>query len=83
MRYEKKNKALLFAAVIFTALNLRSPIIGVGSLVDAMRADLGLSGSVAGSLTTLPLLIFAAVSPLAARLAARFGTGPLQRHTRN
>ena len=37
---EKKKKALLFATVIFTALNLRSPIIGVGSLVDAMRADL-------------------------------------------
>ena len=75
MSNEKKEKALLFATVIFTALNLRSPIIGVGSLVDAMRADLGLSGSVAGSLTTLPLLVFAVVSPLAARLAARFGTG--------
>ena len=75
MSNEKKKKALLFATVIFTALNLRSPIIGVGSLVDAMRADLGLSGSVAGSLTTLPLLVFAVVSPLAARLAARFGTG--------
>ena len=73
MRYEKKNKALLFAAVIFTALNLRSPIIGVGSLVDAMRADLGLSGAVTGILTTLPVLIFAIASLLAGRLAARFG----------
>ena len=72
---ETKAAALLFAAVIVTALNLRAPITGVGSLVDAMRADLGLSGAVTGVLTTLPVLIFAFASLLAGRLAARFGIG--------
>ena len=71
----KTRGGLLLAAVIVTALNLRAPITGVGSLVDAMRADLGLSGAVTGILTTLPVLIFAIASLLAGRLAARFGIG--------
>ena len=71
----KTRGGLLLAAVIVTDLNLRAPITGVGSLVDAMRADLGLSGAVTGILTTLPVLIFAIASLLAGRLAARFGIG--------
>ena len=38
-----------------------------------MSAGLGLSATVAGVLTTLPVLVFALVGPLAPRLAARIG----------
>lgn len=50
---------LLFAA------NLRPPLTSVGPLLEAIRSNLGLSGTTAGLLTTLPLLIFAGFSPFA------------------
>lgn len=65
---------LLAAGIVLLALNMRSCITGVGPLVNTMRAETGLSGALVGLLTTLPLLAFGAVSPLAPRLASRWGT---------
>ncbi len=52
-------------------LSLR--ITGVSPLIGQIRADTGVSNGVAGLLTTLPLLAFGLLSPVAPRLARRFG----------
>lgn len=64
---------LLLLGIILVGANLRAPLTSVGSLISFIRDDLGLSHAVAGSITTLPLLAFAFLSPFAPKLANRFG----------
>src|SRR6476660_5703414 len=64
---------LLVVGVILIACNLRAPITAIGPLVRAIRNDTGLSNTLTGMLTTLPLLSFALISPFAPWLARRFG----------
>lgn len=61
------------AAIILTAANLRPAITGVGPLIAIISAGTGLAPSLAGLVTTLPLVAFGLVSPLAPRLARRLG----------
>lgn len=55
------------------AANLRPTITGVGPLVSAIVRGTGISSGLAGILTTLPLLAFGLISPLAPRWARRLG----------
>jgi MFS transporter, CP family, cyanate transporter len=64
---------LLLFAVLLAGLNLRGAIAAVAPVLPEMRADLGLSPTVAGLLTTLPVLCFAALAPPAAWLGRRIG----------
>lgn len=64
---------VLVAGIIFLAMNLRAPITSVGPVVDLIRDNLGISNTMIGILTTIPLLTFALLSPFAPRLARRFG----------
>ncbi|MCL1059611.1 MFS transporter [Shewanella gelidimarina] len=63
----------LMFGVLLISVSLRSPITGIGPLLDAIRAELNLSATQAGMLTTLPLLAFAFFSPIAARLGRKRG----------
>ncbi|WP_219499048.1 CynX/NimT family MFS transporter [Nonomuraea ceibae] len=69
----RSGQALLVWGLLVVAANLRPSLTGVGPLLDRVQADLGLAPAVAGLLTTLPLLAFAAVSPVVPRMAARWG----------
>ena len=64
---------ILVVGIIFLAMNLRAPITAVGPVVPAIRDSLGISNAAIGTLTTIPLLAFAILSPFAPRLARRFG----------
>lgn len=64
---------LLILGIVLIASNLRAPITAVGPVVKEIRQDTGLSNTLTGLLTTLPLLAFALISPFAPRLARRFG----------
>lgn len=46
------------ALIVIVALNLRPAIVAVGPLLTEIQRDMGLSGTAAGALTTLPLLFF-------------------------
>ena len=59
--------------IMLVAANLRPAVVTVAPLIDDISADQGFTGAMAGLLTTLPLLFFGIASPLAPRLAARFG----------
>lgn len=64
---------LLVLGIIFVSFNLRPAITSVGPLIDAIRTDLGISNGVAGLITTLPLISFAILSPLASRIGRAWG----------
>lgn len=64
---------LLLIGVILVGSNLRVPITSVGALISFIRDDLAISNTVAGLITTLPLLAFALLSPFAPKIANRIG----------
>jgi CP family cyanate transporter-like MFS transporter len=65
------RRAAPVAAIVLMALNLRTVIASLPPLLPDVRAALGLSASVAGLLTTIPVLLFGALAPVAPRLARR------------
>lgn len=62
-----RSRVVRYSALAFFLLvaNLRPPLTAVGPLLETIRSSLGLSSAAAGLLPTLPLLIFAGVSPFA------------------
>ncbi|MUG88535.1 MFS transporter [Paenibacillus timonensis] len=64
---------LLVTAVLLTAAALRSPITGVGAIIGEIEAATGLSHTLSGMLTTLPLIAFAVFALAAPGLSAKFG----------
>ncbi|MFC0494393.1 CynX/NimT family MFS transporter [Streptomyces mutabilis] len=66
---------LLVLAIVLAAVNLRPAITSLGALLEEVRDGLGMSGSVAGLLTSVPPLCFAVFGVAAPRLARRFGPG--------
>ncbi|MFJ4540443.1 CynX/NimT family MFS transporter [Streptomyces tibetensis] len=66
---------LLVLGIVLSALNLRPAITSLGALLEEVRDGLGMSGSVAGLLTSVPPLCFAVFGVMAPRLARRFGSG--------
>ncbi len=66
---------VLVLGIVLSALNLRPAITSLGALLEEVRDGLGMSGSVAGLLTSVPPLCFAVFGVMAPRLARRFGAG--------
>lgn len=66
---------LVVVGIVLSALNLRPAITSLGALLEEVRDGLGMSGSVAGLLTSVPPLCFAVFGVMAPRLARRFGLG--------
>nr|WP_285899621.1 CynX/NimT family MFS transporter [Streptomyces sp. CHD11] len=66
---------LIVVGIVLAAVNLRPAITSLGALLEEVRDGLGMSGSVAGLLTSVPPLCFAVFGVTAPRLARRFGAG--------
>lgn len=64
---------LLLLAIFILAMNLRAPITLLGPLTNEIKADLNMSATIAGLITTLPVLAFAVISPFISRIGNRFG----------
>lgn len=62
---------LLPAAIVLIALNFRGPIVATAPVIGDVRADLGLTATVAGLLTTIPVLCFALATPFASWVIAK------------
>ncbi|MFE9628710.1 CynX/NimT family MFS transporter [Streptomyces sp. NPDC006527] len=69
------TQRLLVVGIVLAAFNLRPAITSLGALLEEVRDGLGMSGSVAGLLTSVPPLCFAVFGVMAPRLARRFGPG--------
>jgi MFS transporter, CP family, cyanate transporter len=68
---------VLLAAMLLAAVNLRTAVTSVGPVLDELERGIGLSSTLAGVLTTLPVISFAVLGSLTPRLARRFG----EKHT--
>lgn len=64
---------LAVAGIVLVAATMRGPFTSVGPLLETIRSDLRLSAVAAGALGMLPLLAFAAVSPVAPAVGRRLG----------
>ncbi|WP_240117383.1 MULTISPECIES: CynX/NimT family MFS transporter [unclassified Streptomyces] len=64
---------LVVVGIVLSALNLRPAITSLGALLEEVRGGLGMSGTAAGLLTSVPPLCFAVFGVTAPRLARRFG----------
>ncbi|MFE2171092.1 CynX/NimT family MFS transporter [Streptomyces sp. NPDC059447] len=64
---------LLVVGIVLAALNLRPAITSLGALFEETREGLGMSGTVAGLITSVPALCFAVFGVTAPRLSRRFG----------
>jgi CP family cyanate transporter-like MFS transporter len=69
----RSSDAVLLAGVVLVAINLRPAAASIGPLIGRIERDTGLSSLGASALTTLPVLCFGALAPLAPVLAKRFG----------
>ena len=70
---KQASQTLLILGIVFVALNLRPALAGVGPLVGLIRQSTGLSNSMLGLLTSLPLIAFGVVSTLTPLFTRRFG----------
>lgn len=70
-----RTRVFVAAALVLAALNLRPAITSLGALMEEVRDGLGMSGTVAGLLTSVPALCFALFGVAAPRLARRRGPG--------
>ncbi|MCH1867244.1 MFS transporter [Nocardioides sp. CFH 31398] len=64
---------LVLAGIVAAAVNLRPAAVSVGPVLAEVREDLGLSGLVAGLLTSLPVIAFAAFGVASPAVARRVG----------
>ncbi|MHC1946354.1 MFS transporter [Bradyrhizobium sp. UFLA06-06] len=67
------GQGLLLTGILLIASTLRAPITGVAPMLGMIGETSGISAAEAGILTTLPLLAFAAISPVAAVLGRKWG----------
>ncbi|TDU40101.1 CP family cyanate transporter-like MFS transporter [Gelidibacter sediminis] len=71
----KASRTLLLIGVLFVAINLRPALSSIGPLVDLISQDFGLSDTLLGLLTTIPLIAFGIVSTITPLFTKRFGIG--------
>lgn len=69
----RRGLVLAAVAIVLAAANLRPAVVAVAPLLGDIRHTQQLGGAAAGLLTTLPVLCFGVMSPLAPRLGRRLG----------
>jgi len=72
---KKSSNLFILLGIIFISFNLRAPITSVGPIVDLVKDQFALTNSMAGFITTLPLMAFALFSPFVSNISSRFGAG--------
>ena len=68
----RRDSLLLLAALLLAAVALRPQLVGAGPLIPDIQDDLGTSHSVAGLLSTIPVLCMGLFAPLAGLVAHRW-----------
>jgi MFS transporter, CP family, cyanate transporter len=68
----RRGLALIGVAIVLTGLNLRTAVTSVGPVLAEIEDGLGISSGLAGLVTTMPVLCFAAIGFAGPPLSARF-----------
>ncbi len=71
-----KKRIMLAVGILCIATCLRAPFTSIGPLLEMVRESLHLSTTAAGLVNALPLLAFAAVSPMAPAVSKKLGLEP-------
>lgn len=64
---------LFVVVLVVVSLNLRSPFVSVAPISTELRTDLGVGGAAVGLLTSLPVLCFGLLAPVALAVIRRSG----------
>ena len=70
---KKSSSILIILGVIFLSLILRTPITSVGAILGPLKSILDINNTVAGFITTIPLIAFAIFSPMVAKISNKVG----------
>jgi CP family cyanate transporter-like MFS transporter len=68
----RRGLLLIGVAIVLTGVNLRTAVTGVGPVLQELELGLGISSGLAGLVTTMPVLCFAAIGFAGPSLSARF-----------
>ncbi len=69
----RRATALVLVGIVLLSFNLRPTAVSVGPVLQEVRDSFGMSGPVAGLLTSLPVIAFAVFGALAPAAARRIG----------
>lgn len=73
LRESRAQRLLVLLGIVVLAFNLRPAAVSIGPVLSEITAELGMSATTAGVLTTLPVLAFAVFGALAPWLARGLG----------
>lgn len=73
MSAPKLNKKWFLLSMMLIAANLRLPITIIPPLLNTIEKNLGIPKSLAGMITSIPLITFAILSPIIVKFAKKFG----------
>jgi CP family cyanate transporter-like MFS transporter len=76
-RQLRRSRTVAVVALLLAAVNLRLAVTSIGPVLGEIQAGLGMNATVAGLLTSLPVVCFATGGLTAPRLARRFGAAPV------
>jgi CP family cyanate transporter-like MFS transporter len=68
----RRGLLLIGTAIVLTGLNLRTAVTSIGPVLQEIEQGLGISSGLAGVVTTMPVLCFAAIGFAGPALSARF-----------
>ncbi|EJO2874181.1 TPA: CynX/NimT family MFS transporter [Klebsiella pneumoniae] len=68
------RKMIHIVAFVFFAINLRAPLTAISTVISSIKIDLHIASGLAGALTTIPVLCFGILVPLASAFLARINT---------
>lgn len=68
-----RGRILVLVSILALALNLRTAVGSLGVVLPQVRADLGMSATFGGLLTTVPVLCFAVFGAAASTVVGRLG----------
>lgn len=68
----RRGLALIAVAIVLTGLNLRTAVTSVGPVLEEIERGLAISSGLAGLITSMPVLCFAAIGFAGPALSARF-----------
>ena len=72
---KQTNKVIILLGIIFLGMILRTPITSVGAIIGPLKNLLEINNTVAGLITTIPLIAFAIFSPFVAKISNKIGLG--------
>ena len=70
---KQTNKVIILLGIILLGMILRTPITSVGAIIGPLKNLLEINNTVAGLITTIPLIAFAIFSPFVAKISNKIG----------